>query len=238
MTQALAAENTREQTILEWYPLVRTIAFRLAKRCPASVDVEELVNVGVIGLIDAVDRFDTSRGVPFKAYAEIRVRGAMVDALRDADWTPRSVRRKVIRLEQTRHDAQQELGRNPTGNEMSDAMGMAPKEYEAFRRDAHVRRVVSLHAPVTTDGTLTHEDRIASDDASIEELWCNEELKAQVVDALRFLHKKERVVLTLSYLHGMTLREIGEILGVTESRACQLRSQGVRRLKQKLERAV
>jgi RNA polymerase sigma factor for flagellar operon FliA len=238
MSQALAAQNPREQTILEWYPLVRTIAFRLAKRCPASVDVEELVNVGVLGLIDAVDRFDKSRGVPFKAYAEIRIRGAMVDSLRESDWTPRSVRRKVIRLEQTRRDAQQNLGREPSRVEMSDALGMAPKEYDALRQEAHIRRVVSLHAPVTNDASVTFEERISNDDPSIEELWANEELKAQVVDALRFLHKKERVVLTLSYLHGLTLREIGEILGVTESRACQLRSQGVRRLKQKLDRAV
>ena len=95
-------QDPRERLILEHYPLVRTIACRMVRRFPASVDVDELINVGAMGLIDAVDRFDPSRQVPFKAYAEIRIRGAIVDALREADWVPRSVRRKFTRIETTR----------------------------------------------------------------------------------------------------------------------------------------
>ncbi len=101
---AVAPSTTRQEMILQYYPLVRTIAGRLIRRLPPSVDVEELVNVGVIGLIDALDRFDEARGVPFKSYAEIRIQGAMVDSLRHDDWVPRSVRRKFNKLEAVRND--------------------------------------------------------------------------------------------------------------------------------------
>ena len=118
-------QDTRQQLILDHYPLVRTIACRMVRRFPSCVDVDELINVGALGLMDAVDRFDPSREVPFKAYAEIRIRGAIVDALREADWVPRSVRRKYNKIENARATLHRQLGRDPSRAELAHALSSA-----------------------------------------------------------------------------------------------------------------
>jgi len=225
----------RNRTILEYYPMVRAIAGRMIGRIPASVDLEEFVNIGVLGLMDAVERFDPTRGVPFKAYAEIRIRGAIVDALRASDWTPRSVRRKANQIQRTRDKLRNELNRDPTRDEMSEAVELSPDGYDTLVRDAEVRRLISINAPLSPDSTTTIADQVPSSQPDIEETWVHEEQKQEVVNAIRLLPMKERTAVTLYYLNNLTLKEIGDILGVTESRACQLRSQGIRRLKSKLE---
>ena len=234
----VAHTQNREQLILEHYPLVRTIASRMIRRLPSSVELDELVNVGALGLIDAVDRFDPSRRVPFKAYAEIRVRGAIVDALRGADWVPRSVRRKVNRIEAAREKLMRELDRTPNRDEMAAELEMSVEEYEDLCGDAQIRKLVSLDAPVDDENTTTLVDRIGNDDEDVLTTWGREELKAEVMRAVHHLPKKERTAVALYYLHELTLKEIGEVLGVTESRACQLRSAGVKRLKFRLARTV
>ncbi len=232
-------DTDRQQLILDYYPLVRTIAGRMARRLPPSVDVDELINVGVLGLIDAIDRFDPERGVPFKSYAEIRIQGAMFDALRGDDWVPRSVRRKYNRIDQARRDLVQELGRNPTREELADRLGTSVEEYEALARDARINKLVSLDVPVTDEGTTPLVERLTRSDAeSVEDRLCHAELKEEVLHAVGNLPEKERIAVTLYYMQGMTLREIGALLGVTESRACQLRGQGIKRLKFRLRHAV
>ena len=144
------AEYNREQLILDYYPLVRTIACRMARRLPPSVEVDELINIGTLGLIDAVDRYDASRGVPFKAYAEIRIQGAMFDALRGDDWVPRSVRRKVNRIEHAKKTLSFNLGRDPSRDEMAAAMDMSTDEYDNLVRDARIKKLISLDIPTTT----------------------------------------------------------------------------------------
>ncbi len=230
--------NAREQLILDHYPLVRTIASRIIRRLPSSVELDELVNVGALGLIDAVDRFDPSRQVPFKAYAEIRVRGAIVDALRGADWVPRSVRRKVNRIEAAREKLMLELDRTPSRDEMAAALEISVGEYEDLCGDAQIRKLVSLDAPVDDENQTSLSERISNDDEDLLSTWGREELKVQVMKAVHCLPKKERTAVALYYLHELTLKEIGEVLGVTESRACQLRSAGVKRLKFRLDRTV
>ena len=234
----IESNDPRERMILEHYPLVRTIACRMVRRFPSSVDVDELINVGAMGLIDAVDRFDTSRQVPFKAYAEIRIRGAIVDALRGADWVPRSVRRKFMRIENARVKLFRQLGREPDREEMSKALEMTTDEYEDLCGDARIRRLVSLDAPADEDNQTPLSERISSDDEDISELWVKKELQQEVIEAVHHLPVKERTAVSLYYLHGLTLKEIGEILDVTESRACQLRAQGIKRLKFRLRSAV
>jgi RNA polymerase sigma factor for flagellar operon FliA len=224
-------EDPRERLILEHYPLVRTIACRMVRRFPASVDVDELINVGAMGLIDAVDRFDPSRQVPFKAYAEIRIRGSIVDALRRADWVPRSVRRKFTRIETTRTQLFRASGRQPTREEMASALEMSVDTYEDLCGDA-------LDAPVDDDNATPLSERIAGDNEDPTEKWANDEIKTRVIEAVHILPLKERTAVSLYYLNGLTLKEIGEVLGVTESRACQLRGQGIKRLKFRLRKAV
>ena len=215
-------ETSRDTMILDHYPLVRTIACRMVRRFPSNVDVEELINVGVMGLIDAVDRFDPSRKVPFKAYAEIRIRGAIVDALRESDWVPRSVRRKYNRIELARTELRRQLGRSPSREEIAEVLGLSIDEYELMAEDARLRKLVSLDAPV--------------DDEDVTQIFQREELRAEVLKAVRHLPKKERTAVSLYYLHDLILKEIGEVLGVTESRASQLCSQGVKRLRFRLSR--
>jgi RNA polymerase sigma factor for flagellar operon FliA len=234
----VAHNSNREQLILEHYPLVRTIAARMIRRLPSSVELDELVNVGALGLIDAVDRFDPSRRVPFKAYAEIRVRGAIVDSLRGADWVPRSVRRKVNRIEAARDKLTRKFDRVPTHIEMAAELEMSVKAYEDLCGDAQIRRLVSLDAPVDDENATTLSERIGNDDEDVLTAWSREELKAEVMSAVHHLPKKERTAVALYYLHELTLKEIGEVLGVTESRACQLRASGVKRLKFRLARTV
>ncbi len=232
------SSTNREELILAHYPLVRTIASRMIRRFPASVDLDELVNVGALGLIDAVDRFDPSRNVPFKAYAEIRIRGAIVDALREADWVPRSVRRKVNRIEAARGKLLRALDRAPTREEMAKELELSMKAYENLTGDARIRKLVSLDAPIDDENHTPLVDRVESNDEDFLSTWSKDELKAQVIQAVHNLPKKERTAVALYYLNELTLKEIGQVLGVTESRACQLRSAGIKRLKFRLARTV
>lgn len=241
MSTLLTAQNTefnRQQLILDYYPLVRTIACRMARRLPPSVEVDELINVGTLGLIDAVDRFDASRGVPFKAYAEIRIQGSMFDSLRGDDWVPRSVRRKVNRIESARKQLLLSLGRQPNRDEMASAMELSTDAYDVLCEDARIKRLISLDMPTTEDGHTPLVEIIPRDEASAEDVLCNAELRTEVAHAVQCLPEKERAAVTMYYLQSVTLREIGEILGVTESRACQLRGQGVKRLKFRLRNTV
>ena len=231
-------KQNREERILAHYPLVRTIAARMIRRFPASVDLDELVNVGALGLIDAVDRFDESRNVPFKAYAEIRIRGAIVDALREADWVPRSVRRKVNRIEAARDKLIRAMDREPTREEMANELEISAEAYDDLAGDAQIRKLVSLDAPVDDENATSLVDRVPNGQEDFLTEWSRDELKAQVVAAVHNLPKKERTAVALYYLHELTLKEIGQVLGVTESRACQLRSAGIKRLKFRLDRTV
>lgn len=234
---AALTSSSRQDMILKYYPLVRTIAGRMARRLPPSVDVEELVNVGVIGLIDALDRFDEARGVPFKSYAEIRIQGSMVDSLRHDDWVPRSVRRKFNRLEQARSSLSLELGRDPNRVEMMDRLGTNESEYEALVADSTITRLVSLDAPANEEGSAPLVENLSRHDEDAAAHLFDKEMRREVAHAVECLPQKERVAVTLYYMHGLTLREIGDRLGVTESRACQLRGQGVKRLQFRLRSA-
>ena len=226
--------HDRENLILNYYPLVRTIACRMARRLPPSVDVDELINVGVLGLIDAIDRFEPERGVPFKSYAEIRIQGAMFDSLRSDDWVPRSVRRKHNRIENARNSLTNQLGRTPDRHEVADQLGTTLSEYEAMVKDARITRLISLDVATTEDGHTPLVESIPRSEESIEHVLCMKEIKGEVAHAVTCLPEKERIAVTLYYMEGMTLRQIGAVLGVTESRACQLRGQGINRLKYRL----
>ena len=238
---ALSSSNNstaREELIIAFHPLVRTIACRMARRLPPSVDVDELINVGMLGLIDAVDRFDAERGVPFKSYAEIRIQGAMIDSLRNDDWIPRSVRRKSNHLEDTRARLTQGLGRSPSREEMAHVLDISINDYEKMVRDSRISKLISLDVSTTEDGKTPLVESVTNHEDTPEELLGSEELKGFVSHAVNCLPEKERLAVTKYYLQGLTLKQIGSMLGVTESRACQLRGQGIRRLRFRLRHAV
>jgi RNA polymerase sigma factor for flagellar operon FliA len=228
-----AAPST-EQLVLQHLPLIQTIAKRLAKRLPPSVEVEELVNIGVIGLLDAWDRFDADKGVPFKSYAEMRIKGQMIDSLRSDDIVPRSVRRKHTRLTQERFELVNRLGRTPNRDEMCAQLDMTPKAYDAFVKDSVIAKVTSLDAPSSDDNSTPMIENLSLGSDTAEDTFGGKEMRMAVAEAVAMLPERERQVVTMYYVDHLTLREIGDRLGVTESRACQIRGQGVKRLKYRL----
>ncbi len=227
--------GTREATILEHHGLVRAIVLRMAQRFPSHIEVDELISVGMLGLIDAFDRFEPSRGVPFHSYAEIRVRGAIIDALREADWIPRSVRRNFARLESTRAELQRRSGRPPEREEMARALGVELGVYEDLFSAAQIRTMASLDLPTGEDGGGLLVDQLADGEECVVERWVREEQLAGLAAAIASLPERERAVVTSYYQGGMSLKEIGASLGVTESRACQLRGKAVNRLQECLQ---
>ncbi|MDP2316640.1 MAG: FliA/WhiG family RNA polymerase sigma factor [Pseudomonadota bacterium] len=227
--------SARERLILEHRGMVRAIAGRMARRLPAHVDGDELVTVGMLGLIDAIDRFEAGRGVPFRAYAEIRIRGAIVDSLRGSDWTPRAVRRSSGRIEATRTQLRETLGRDPSRDEMATSLEVAPAAYDRLCARSVCRRLVSLDAPTGEDGDALLVDLVADEDAATTlDRWETAERHSGLTDAVEQLSERERLVVTAYYQHGTPLKEIGATLGVTESRVCQIHGQALKRLQRLL----
>ncbi|HCH65077.1 MAG: RNA polymerase sigma factor WhiG [Deltaproteobacteria bacterium] len=228
-----------DSVVMTHLPLIQTIAKRIVKRLPPSVEVDELVNIGVIGLLDAWDRFDASKGVPFRSYAEMRIKGQIIDALRADDIVPRSVRRKHNRLEQERTTLRNRLGRTPTRDEMRGQLDMSPKAYDKYVTDSRIAKVLSLDAPTNEeDESSRFVDTLSNLADTAEETLSNKELRKAVAESVQFLPEKERYAVTQYYIFHRTLKSIGTDLNVTESRACQLRSQGVKRLRFRLRAMV
>lgn len=225
----------REQQIIEHIALVRSVARRLARRLPPSVDLDDLVSTGTIGLINAVDRFDPSRGVPFEAYAEIRIRGAMIDAVREADWTPRTVRSAGKRLEDTRERIHAATGRDPSASELSELLGVSMSRFQRLRRRVATSRTISIDAPAGVASTTPLVDALPSDDNDPLITILDFELRDRLVDAIHTLPERERTVLLMHYEGGLKFREIGATMGVTESRICQIHTRAVERLRTTLE---
>ncbi len=235
---ALVNVATHQDQILDHYPMVRAMAYRIYQRLPRQVDVDDLISAGVLGLIAACQRYDASRSVPFDTYARHRVRGAIVDALRAMDWVPRSVRRKADYIDSTRRTLRRHSGRRPTRDEMAQAMEISPDKYDSMVTDAEIRTLFSLDQPLNDDNPTPLVEQISRDDSDFLADWESDQLKAQVVDAIQHLPERERTTVAMYYLRETSLKEIGAVLGVTESRACQLRSQGVKRLRYRLRNVM
>lgn len=224
----------REQLILKHYPMARAIACRIYQRLPKAVELDDLISAGVTGLLEAIDRYDHTRKVPFETYAKHRIHGAVVDALRAADWVPRSVRRKSDLIHTTRNDLQERLGRTPTRKEMAKGCRVTVKKYDALVRDSQIRPLLSLDAPMGDGNPTPLVEQVAGDAEDPTGRWEGEELKQATLGALERLPEREKTALSLYYLHEMSLKEVGSVLGVTESRACQLCGQGIKRLRRRL----
>ncbi len=221
----------REAMIVAHVKLVRMIASRISRRLPAHVDNDELTSVGMLGLIDAVDRFDPARGTPFKAYAEIRIRGAIIDSLRQSDWVPLVVRRKLARIERTRESWRRAHGHEPGRTEMAVALGMTPESYDDLLGSAVVQHLVSLDEQDGSGNGATLAEGVPNGSAHPLDQWVAHEEQMALGSAIQQLPEMERKVLHLYYGDLLKYREIGRTLGVSESRVCQLRSQAVERLR-------
>ena len=229
--------DEREQLILEHLPQVRLIARRIHERLPESVNLEDLVSTGVVGLISAIDRFDSSHNVKLKTYAEYKIRGAILDSLRGLDWAPRHQRKKAKQIESAIAKAEQRLQRMPTEDEIAQQLGLSIDEYHDWLVDIRGVNLGSLEC-ATPDEDGRDLLKFISDD---EESWPSHlleraELERILAEAIEKMPKMEKTVLGLYYHEELTLREIAKIVKLHESRISQLKSQAILRLRSHLEK--
>lgn len=236
MSNADEVVAQRNKMVLDHYPMVRAMAGRLYHRLPDTVEVDDLVSVGVTGLIEAIDRYDPSRGVAFAVFARHRVNGSMMDALRATDWVPRSVRRKNVFIAKTRAALDEQLGRPACVQEMAERCQLTVKKYKAMVDDSHIAPLLSLDTPVSGAMNIRLRERIPSKNEDPVESMHYERLCHHVEQVMSGLPKRERAALALHYLRELTLKEVGRVLEVSESRACQLCGQGIRRMRPRLRR--
>ncbi len=227
----------RDRLILHYAPLVKYVAGRVGSGLPAHVEQADLVSYGTFGLIDAISRYEPSREVKFESYAMARIRGAIIDELRSTDWIPRSVRMRAREFERTVAALETTLQRSPTDSEVADAMGVEVEEIRKFLGQLSLVNVVALDELLgDEDGSAprlvdTLQDSSALDPQAMAEHGEARQLLARAVEQLP---DREKVVVSLYYFEGLTLAEIGRVLGVTESRICQLHTKAVLHLRTKL----
>jgi RNA polymerase sigma factor for flagellar operon FliA len=208
-------------------PLVKRIAYHLLASLPACVQADDLIQAGLIGLLEAARRFDPSQGASFETYAGIRIRGSMLDEIRRYDWVPRSVHRKARAIAEALRDVEQREGRDAEDKEVAERLGMSLEEYHRALQEATAGRVFSLDAE---DGEQ-YSDTLSDDRAGPEEQLVEKDMKREVASRIGTLPERERLVLSLYYYEKPNLKEIGEVLGVSESRVCQLHNQALIRLR-------
>ena len=228
----------RDQLIVLYSPLVKYVAARVAVGLPQHVDGSDLVSYGIIGLIDAIDRFSPDRQVKFETYAIPRIRGAIIDELRAIDWVPRSVRAKARAVEQAYASLEATLLRTPTDAEVAAELDMSEPDLQDILRQISFVGVAALDEVFMVGGDRTDRttlgDTIPDATAGPVALFEDKESKEILAQAIMQLGERERTVLSLYYYEGLTLAEIGEILGVTESRVCQIHTKAVLQLRGRL----
>lgn len=237
MTAAACASSDADELVLQHVPLVKALARRLAQRLPAQVDVADLISVGMVGLIEAARRYRPATGVPFEAFVRRRLHGAMLDALRDLDWAPRSLRRLRRRLDDAVNQLRRDLGHEPDESQVAEKMALTPAQYDAALEQLRSLELGSIRQYDAGDGRQVLElciDPEERPDARLE----RRELAAVLAGALADLPARERHVLALYYEEELTLAEIGRVLGVSESRVSQLRSLALSRLRTRVGGAL
>jgi RNA polymerase sigma factor for flagellar operon FliA len=226
----------RSAAVERYAPLVRRLASQLIARLPANVELDDLVQAGMIGLMDALSRYESGHGAQFETFAMQRIRGAMIDELRGGDWLPRSVRRNQRAIDSAVHAVEQRLQRSASEAEVAAEMGLGLAAYQQMLGDAHGGQLLYLDDMVGSDSDETFVDRHAGpDSADPVRILGDERFKASLAAAIEALPEREKQVMGMYYEHDMNLKEIGAVLGVTESRVCQLHSQAVSRLRTKLK---
>lgn len=217
-----------------YLPLVKRIAYHLMARLPPNVQFDDLAQNGMIGLLDALDRYEEGLGAQFETYASQRIRGAMLDALRESDWLPRHLRREYRRIEQAIQQLEQARGRAPTEGELAENLGMSLAEYQKTLQEARGHQLLYLEDFAGEDGEDFLERHLSDNQADPALRLEDQDMRRALVQGIENLPEREKLVMSLYYEQELNLREIGEILGVTESRVCQLHSQAISRLRSRI----
>lgn len=237
----ISVEN-REAVIKEYAPMVKYVANRIAMRLPPHIEVDDLISVGVLGLIDAIDKYDSSRGAKFKTYAEFRVRGAILDELRSMDWVPRSVRQKASSMDSVVQKLQNKLGRPPEDDEIAEELGISLDDLFTTLNETKSMPILSLEdlgiAKESGEQQSLLDCLAGKGDADPQTQLRLNELKEIIAKAIDTLPEKERLMISLYYYEELTMKEIGEVLGITESRVSQIHSKAVFRLRNKLKSII
>jgi RNA polymerase sigma factor for flagellar operon FliA len=222
----------KEWAVKKFTPLIRKLAYDLAKSLPPSVEVEDLIQEGVVGLLGALERFDPSRHVKLSTYVVTRIRGAMLDYLRSIDWMPRTLRKKLKAVERARMKF---INEEPEmiNSKIAEELGIEEKEVKIVEREILRNQILSLNKYLLSDEEM--EDLIPSQDRTPEELYEDEEMIMKLKDAIDSLTDREKLLLSLYYYEDLTFKEIAEILAVSESRVCQIHSVALSKIRDKLK---
>jgi RNA polymerase sigma factor for flagellar operon FliA len=238
--KATADERARERLVVAYSPLVKYVAGRMSSGLPGHVEEADLISYGLGGLISAIERFDLSREIKFETYAITRIRGAIIDELRNLDWVPRSVRARAREIERANMKLEAKLQRAPTDEEMATELGVGLEDFQETLLQISNSTIVALDelwsVQDATGDQVSLLDTLADRDApDPQQLVDQSELRDRIADAIAALPEREKLVVALYYYENLTLREIGEVLGVTESRVSQLHTKAVLRLRSKLQ---
>lgn len=226
------SRNPTAEFIEEHYALVKRIAYHLKGRLPDSVMVEDLIQSGIIGLIEAQQKFDETQGASFETYAGIRIRGAMLDEIRKGDWTPRSVHRKGREVAEAIAIVEAREGRVAEDHEVAKELGMDLEEYYQVAQDAMSTQILSIDEP---ENEGLDEDQLISDDPTPLQQIAQEDFQQALAEQISDLPEKEKLVMALYYDEELNLKEIGLVLGVSESRVSQIHAQAISRLRSRLK---
>jgi len=219
--------------IEQYTPLVKRIAYHLMSRLPPSVQQDDLIQAGLIGLLEALRNYDASQGASFQTYARIRIRGAMLDEIRKNDWAPRSVHRKARMVSEVVREIENRTGRDARDHEIAQAMNLSLDDYHLLLQEASGHRVYS-YEELEVESTGGHSASLSQRDKGPLEGLQNENFKKSLAEAIAGLPERERIVMALYYDEELNLREIGAVIGVSESRVCQIHSQAVIRLQSRM----
>ncbi len=228
----------REKIILEYAPLVKVVAGRLSMYLGYNVEYDDLVGYGIFGLIDAIDKFDYLKEVKFETYASLRIRGAILDQIRKMDWIPRTIRQKQKKIDAVMKAIEVETGRNATDEEIAERLGITEDEYSDWQSQMKITNIVSLNEYLEQGSEVSIEYNHAAKFETPEEVLEKGELKKMLGEALELLTEKERKVIMLYYYEELTLKEISNILDVSESRISQLHTKGLQKMKQKMGKYI
>jgi RNA polymerase sigma factor for flagellar operon FliA len=231
-------QELRDRLILHYSPLVKFVAGRVAVGLPQNVEQADLVSYGIFGLMDAIEKYDLSRGYKFETYAMSRIKGAIIDELRTIDWVPRSVRAKARSIERAYSKLESLLHRTPEEHEVVAELSMTREQFAQTLSQISLVGIVPLDELLSShegsEGASTLADTIADRSEDPVEAYEVQEIKQILADAVDGMPDRERLVLTLYYYEGLTLAEIGQVLGVTESRVCQIHTKGILQLRSRL----